>query len=171
MRSKPAFDGSIPSGNSVAVYDLLRLYHYTERADYLDRAEATLRLYAGAMREQPFGFANMLCAVDFYTQQPREIVVVGNAGRRRHRRAAAAHPADVSAQPDAQPRRPGTHRAAAVAPAGQGAARRQADGVRVPPAHLLGAGDDLGGVGAVAPEGARSPLGRVQRPEGSGPQK
>jgi uncharacterized protein YyaL (SSP411 family) len=77
VRSKPAFDGSIPSGNSVAVHDLLRLYHHTERADYLERAEATLRLYAGAMREQPFAFANMLCAVDFYTQQPREIVVVG----------------------------------------------------------------------------------------------
>jgi uncharacterized protein YyaL (SSP411 family) len=77
VRSKPAFDGSIPSGNSVAVSVLLRLYHHTERADFLDRAEATLRLYAGAMREQPFGFANMLGAVDFYTQQPREIVVVG----------------------------------------------------------------------------------------------
>ena len=31
VRSKPAFDGSIPSGNSVAARDLLRLYHYTER--------------------------------------------------------------------------------------------------------------------------------------------
>ncbi|MFI5366907.1 MAG: thioredoxin domain-containing protein [Candidatus Binatia bacterium] len=76
VRSKPAFDGSIPSGNSVAVRNLLRLYHYTERSDYLERAEATLRLYAGQMRAQPFGFANMLCAVDFYTQKPREIVVV-----------------------------------------------------------------------------------------------
>ena len=77
VRSKPAFDGSIPSGNSVATYDLLRLYHYSERAQHLERAEATLQLYAGVMRQQPFGFANMLCAVDFYTQQPREIVVVG----------------------------------------------------------------------------------------------
>ena len=77
VRSKPAFDGSIPSGNSVALYNLLRLFHYTERPDYLDRAEAMLRLYGDAMRAQPFGFANMLCAVDFYTQQPYEIVVVG----------------------------------------------------------------------------------------------
>ena len=76
VRSKPAFDGSIPSGNSVAARNLLRLYHYTEKATYLDRAETLLRLYAGPMREQPFGFANMLCAVDFYAQKPREIVVV-----------------------------------------------------------------------------------------------
>jgi uncharacterized protein YyaL (SSP411 family) len=76
VRSKPAFDGSIPSGNSVAARDLLRLYHYTEKADDLACAEALLQLYAASMREQSFGFANMLCAVDFYTQKPREIVVV-----------------------------------------------------------------------------------------------
>jgi len=76
VRSKPAFDGSIPSGNSVAARNLLRLYHYTEKTEYLERAEALLRLYAASMREQSFGFANMLCAVDFYTQKPREIVVV-----------------------------------------------------------------------------------------------
>jgi uncharacterized protein YyaL (SSP411 family) len=76
VRSKPAFDGSIPSGNSVAARNLLRLYHYTEKPDYLQRVEMMLRLFASQMREQPFGFANMLCAVDFYTQKPREIAVV-----------------------------------------------------------------------------------------------
>jgi hypothetical protein len=80
VRSKPSFDGSIPSGNSVAVRDLLRLYHHTGQADYLERAEAALRLYAGAMRRQPFGFANLLCALDLYTRKPHEIVLVGRAG-------------------------------------------------------------------------------------------
>jgi uncharacterized protein len=78
VRSKPSFDGSIPSGNSVAARDLLRLYHYTEKAGYLERAEQLLQLYAGHMAEQPFGFANLLCTVDFYTQKPREIVLVGS---------------------------------------------------------------------------------------------
>ncbi|MBI1817300.1 MAG: thioredoxin domain-containing protein [Deltaproteobacteria bacterium] len=76
VRSKPVFDGSIPSGNSVAVRNLLRLYHYTEQREYLDRAEAMLQIFGAQMREQPFGFANMLGALDFYTQQPHEIVVV-----------------------------------------------------------------------------------------------
>ena len=77
VRSKPSFDGSIPSGNSVAARVLLRLYHYTEDATYLEHAEQLLRLYAGAAQQQPFGFANLLCAVDFYVQHPREIVLVG----------------------------------------------------------------------------------------------
>ncbi|MFQ5665848.1 MAG: thioredoxin domain-containing protein [Candidatus Binatia bacterium] len=76
MRSKPATDGSVPSGNSVAVAALLRLYYYTENAVYLDRAAATLHLFSAQMREQPFGFARMLCAADFYTRKPYEIVAV-----------------------------------------------------------------------------------------------
>jgi uncharacterized protein len=79
VRSKPAFDGSIPSGNSVAARNLLRLHHYTERQEFLDRADAMLRRYAGQMREQPFGFANMLCTADFSVHKPREIVIVGQS--------------------------------------------------------------------------------------------
>jgi uncharacterized protein YyaL (SSP411 family) len=77
VRSKPAFDGSIPSGNSVAARDLLRLHHYSERPVYIERAEALLRSYAEPMRRQPFAFANMLCAVDFFVHKPRAIVLVG----------------------------------------------------------------------------------------------
>ncbi len=78
VRSKPAFDGSIPSGNSVAAMNLLRLYHYTGTAEDLRRAEAVLRLFAEPMRAQPFGFANLLAAVDFHADGPREIAVVGD---------------------------------------------------------------------------------------------
>jgi uncharacterized protein YyaL (SSP411 family) len=78
VRTKPAFDGSIPSGNSVAAMDLLRLHHYTDNARYRERAEAVLRLYAEPMRSQPFGFANLLAAVDFHADGPREIAVVGD---------------------------------------------------------------------------------------------
>ncbi len=80
VRSKPAFDGAIPSGNSVAARNLLRLFHYTERADYLERAETLLRLFGDQMREQPSGFANLLCAVDLYAQKAREVVLVARAG-------------------------------------------------------------------------------------------
>ena len=76
-RTKPVFDGSIPSGNSMATQLLLRLYHYTGREDYLQRAEKILRLYYDAMESQPFGFAHMLSALDFYLEKPKEIVLVG----------------------------------------------------------------------------------------------
>ena len=77
-QSKPIFDGSIPSGNAVATQVLLRLYHYTGKEDYLKRAERILRAYYNAMENQPFGFAHMLAALDFYLQKPKEIVLVGD---------------------------------------------------------------------------------------------
>jgi len=76
-RAKPVFDASVPSGNAMATQLLLRLYHMTGNDDYRQHAEKVLRSYYDAMESQPFGFAHMLCALDFYLSQPQEIVVVG----------------------------------------------------------------------------------------------
>jgi uncharacterized protein YyaL (SSP411 family) len=76
-RAKPIFDASVPSGNSLATHLLLRLHYLTGKDEYLQRAETVLRAYYDAMESQPFGFAHMLCALDFYLQKPYEIVVVG----------------------------------------------------------------------------------------------
>jgi uncharacterized protein YyaL (SSP411 family) len=81
LRSKPTFDGSIPSGNSIALQTLLRLHYYTTRGDYLERGETMLRLYAEAMQRQPFGVANTLSALDFYARGPREIVLVATSAQ------------------------------------------------------------------------------------------
>ena len=75
-RTKPGFDSSIPSGNSVAVMDLLRLHHYTGDPDLLDRAGKTLRLHYDAMAKEPFGLSNMLGALDYHLSRPAEIVLV-----------------------------------------------------------------------------------------------
>jgi len=76
-RSKSAFDGSTPSGNSVAALVLLRLFYLTESQDYLTKAETVLRLFYDGMQQNPFGFSNMLCALDFYLRRPQEIVLLG----------------------------------------------------------------------------------------------
>ncbi|HLN87033.1 MAG TPA: hypothetical protein VK200_11230, partial [Candidatus Limnocylindrales bacterium] len=77
-RAKPIFDASIPSGNSMAVQLLLRLHHIAGRELYLQRAEKVLRSYYDAMESQPFGFAHLTCALDFYLAKPKEILVVGD---------------------------------------------------------------------------------------------
>jgi uncharacterized protein YyaL (SSP411 family) len=77
-RAKPVFDASIPSGNAIATQLLLRLHHITGKEDYLGKAEKVLRSYYDVMESQPFGFAHMLCALDFFLRKPLEIVVVGD---------------------------------------------------------------------------------------------
>jgi len=79
-RTKPIFDASIPSGNAAATQLLLRLGYITGNEAYAQRAEAVLRSYCDQMETQPFGFAHLLCALDFYLSKPREIVVVGERG-------------------------------------------------------------------------------------------
>jgi uncharacterized protein len=79
-RAKPIFDASIPSGNAMATQLMLRLYHVTGADRYLHCAEKVLRSYYDAMESQPFGFAHLLCGLDFYLEKPKEIVVMGERG-------------------------------------------------------------------------------------------
>ncbi|HYL60466.1 MAG TPA: hypothetical protein VEU51_16480, partial [Candidatus Acidoferrales bacterium] len=77
-RSKAAFDGSTPSGNSAAVMALLRLHGYTGEERYRVEAERTLRLFREFIEKQPFGFSHMLEAVDLYQRGPTEVVIIGD---------------------------------------------------------------------------------------------
>src|SRR5271166_1600718 len=77
MRSKAAFDGSTPSGNSAAAMALMRLYGYTGDERYRVEAERTLKLFREFIEKQPFGFSHMLEAVDLYKRGPTEVVIVG----------------------------------------------------------------------------------------------
>ncbi|HVN63837.1 MAG TPA: thioredoxin domain-containing protein, partial [Candidatus Binataceae bacterium] len=76
-RTKPAFDGSTPSGNSSAVMALLRLHAITGEERYRAEAERALRLFREFIEKQPFGFSHMLEAVDLYQRGPTEVVLVG----------------------------------------------------------------------------------------------
>jgi hypothetical protein len=77
VRSKNPTDNATPSGNSVAVAALLRLGLLTGEKEFTEVAEKTLRLFAVPMTERPYGFANMLCALDLYLGSPPEIAIVG----------------------------------------------------------------------------------------------
>ncbi|HVA68212.1 MAG TPA: thioredoxin domain-containing protein [Candidatus Binataceae bacterium] len=77
-RSKPAFDGSTPSGNSAAVMALLRLHAYTGEEHYLAEAARTLRVFRAQMEQQAFGFSFMLEAAQLYETGATEIVIVGD---------------------------------------------------------------------------------------------
>jgi len=79
-RTKSAYDQAIPSGTAVATKNLLRLYHYTGQAAYLQHAEQVLRLFRRHMEQQPFGFGSLLTTLDFYLHKPQEIVLLGAPG-------------------------------------------------------------------------------------------
>ena len=79
LRVKDDYDGAEPSGNSVATLGLLKLAAITGREDFRQAAEATLRLAAHRLQNQPAGMAYMLQALDFWLDEPRRVVLAGDA--------------------------------------------------------------------------------------------
>lgn len=77
LRIKDDYDGAEPSGNSVATLDLLKLGAITENGSYRGAAEKTLKLFAERMQQLPQGVPLMLHALDFYLNEPRRVVIVG----------------------------------------------------------------------------------------------
>jgi uncharacterized protein YyaL (SSP411 family) len=75
-REKPTHDGAEPSGASVAVLNALRLHAFTTEDRFWRIAAGALRHYAGAVEAQPTSLAELLLAVDFASDAPREVVLV-----------------------------------------------------------------------------------------------
>ncbi|MEW6269068.1 MAG: thioredoxin domain-containing protein [Thermodesulfobacteriota bacterium] len=76
-RPKVLFDGSLPSGNAVAIETLLRLAHLTADPRPREVAEAALHLFGTQMEKQPFGTAYLLGVLDDYLRGPVDVVVAG----------------------------------------------------------------------------------------------
>ncbi len=78
VRKKEAYDGAIPSGNSVAMMNLLRLGRITAITDLESKAAKIGKAFSSDVLGTPAGFTSMISAVDFAVGPAFEIVVVGN---------------------------------------------------------------------------------------------
>lgn len=79
-RPKEIHDGAIPSGNSVAAFNLLRLAHLTGSASLQEKAETQLRAFAGEADRVPTGTAFFLTAVQLAVGPMRMVVIAGEEG-------------------------------------------------------------------------------------------
>ncbi len=77
VRRKEIYDGAIPSGNSVAMLNLLRLSHLSGRADAEEKAHALSQAFASTAIGQPLGHTMLMCALDFALGPSFEVAVVG----------------------------------------------------------------------------------------------
>jgi uncharacterized protein YyaL (SSP411 family) len=79
LRIKEDYDGAEPSGNSVAALAMLKLSAITDNLDYKKRAEGTIRLFADRLQRLPQAVPYMLLAFDFSLEEPKRVVVAGDA--------------------------------------------------------------------------------------------
>jgi hypothetical protein len=78
LRMKDDYDGAEPSGNSVALLDLLRLAHLTDRNEYRQAAVRTLDALMPKMSSQPVAVPQMLVALDYSLARKREVLIAGD---------------------------------------------------------------------------------------------
>ncbi len=80
VRDKPVYDGAIPSGNSVAALNLLRLGRITGDTALEQRGEMILDHFSGLVSDYPSAYTQFLNAVDFAVGPGQEVVLVGDPG-------------------------------------------------------------------------------------------
>lgn len=83
-REKPFYDGAEPSGNSVAVSNLLRLSELTGKSSYKQRAEKSLKIFGSIIEKSPLSFSAFLVSLDRYHSRVPEIVLALPKGQTLH---------------------------------------------------------------------------------------
>ncbi len=77
-RPRDFYDNATPAGGSVAAEVMLRLASYTGDDDLRQRARKILAPLAEAMAEHPLAFGRLLCALDLYLAEPKEVALIGD---------------------------------------------------------------------------------------------
>ncbi len=73
-RKKELYDGALPSGNSVAMLNLLRLGRLTGNAEWEEMADKMNKLFSPNIKKAPTGFGFALQSIDF-TKNSKEIII------------------------------------------------------------------------------------------------
>ena len=75
--SKDIYDGAVPSGNSVAALNLLRLYGFTSNDAFQKKARTIMKVFGDFVSSHPQASPALLMALDYATDASKEIVVSG----------------------------------------------------------------------------------------------
>ena len=78
-RPKEVYDGAVPSGNSIAAYNIIRLARITGRDDLMELFQKQMNAFAQIVMEHPIGYAFFITAFLTGSVPHGEIVICGNA--------------------------------------------------------------------------------------------
>jgi uncharacterized protein YyaL (SSP411 family) len=79
VRKKEIYDGAIPSGNSVAMLNLLRLGRMTATSDLEEKAARIGSAFSGSVKQLPSAHTQLMVALDFRIGPCYEVVIAGKA--------------------------------------------------------------------------------------------
>ncbi|MBM4055140.1 MAG: thioredoxin domain-containing protein [Planctomycetes bacterium] len=76
-QTKEIYDGATPSGNSIALLNLLRLGRIAGNPSYETMANNLIKTFSAAITQYPSGYTQSLCALDFVLGPSKEIIIAG----------------------------------------------------------------------------------------------
>lgn len=81
VRTRDEYDSAEPTGNSVAVMNLLRLSQMLDSQDLREKADSVLAYYAPVIERAPQALPQMLAAYDFSLVKSKQIIIAGNINK------------------------------------------------------------------------------------------
>ncbi|MFC1826554.1 thioredoxin domain-containing protein, partial [Thermodesulfobacteriota bacterium] len=78
IRPKEIYDGALPSGNSIALSNLLRLERMTANKNLSSKSQLAIQAFSGALKEVPSGYTQFMASLYFSLSASTEIVIVGD---------------------------------------------------------------------------------------------
>ncbi len=82
IRPMELYDGAVPSANSVAVCNLIRLSRLTGTPRLEERANDMFKTFGKRVRAQPTAYTHFLMAVEYALGRSCEVVLVGDPGEK-----------------------------------------------------------------------------------------
>ncbi|TFF63378.1 MAG: thioredoxin domain-containing protein, partial [Promethearchaeota archaeon] len=80
VRHKEIYDGAIPSGNSVAMLNLIRLSYITGEPELERKAQIINRVFSEKVADNPIAFTQLLVSIDFSVGPSYNLVISGDEG-------------------------------------------------------------------------------------------
>ena len=78
IRQKHTSDGAIPSGNSIALWNLLRLSHITTTSELGAKAQSLINSFSLKIKDYPLAYTHLLTGLDFFFGPTYELIIVGD---------------------------------------------------------------------------------------------
>lgn len=79
LRQKDIYDGAIPSGNSMAIINLIKLARITGNTKYEEFAVQSASSFSAGIESYPAGYTQYLTAIDYLLSGGFEIIVAGES--------------------------------------------------------------------------------------------
>ncbi len=80
VRPKEIYDGALPSGNSIALHNLLRLDRITANPELGLKAGLLVQAFSDSLREVPSAYTQFLAGLHYSLTPTTEVVIVGDPG-------------------------------------------------------------------------------------------